>query len=685
MQLFADYLQPVTYWLQAHPHWALLFTFLVAFTESLAVIGSIIPGSVTMTAVGILAGSGILRIDLTLLMATLGAIAGDSFSYMLGNIFRESLTNIWPFSRYPNWLTYGKDYFQRHGGKSVLIGRFVGPIRAVIPVIAGMMRMNHWRFFLANFVSAILWALLYVMPGVFIGLASSELSAESATRLFILVLVLLGGIWLLGVIMKWLVIRLNHFLRISSNQIWTRSKAHPYWSRFFNAITPPNEPDNYQTASLCLIFVFSLLLFLVLTIMVITHSGLEHVNQPIHLFLQSLRTQAFDVFFLIFHSLYNSYSLLAIAFTLLLYFIFLKDMRRAYIWSSLNISTFILVYLLKLIVKSPHPDGLLNVMGGYSYPAGGLTLLNAQIIFIAFNMTSSFRLRWKHIINVLLGVLLTLPAMAALYLGDNWLSDVLGAFFLGEAITVLHWLFYRKQGSNLVKPQHLLGLSLFLLFSSSFAFLFLNFEQITRNHQPYLVQYLLTDESWWNQSKPYLPVYRRNRIGKPITLFNLQYAGSLNHFEQALSAYGWKKQEETVFSLLLKRLNANQTHQQSPLLAQLYANRKPALIMTFQPKDNQNVLILRMWRSNYHLKNLRHPLWLGSVHENTEAKYAAQKKSDSKATHPPLFYISSALNKLFRQRQLPLKIHNPVRLTLEVAPELLLVEEEFPLPSKGVY
>lgn len=148
MHLFTDYIQPLTIWLHNHPQWALLITFIVALAESLAIVGSIIPGSVTMTAIGILAGSGVMRIDLTLIAAALGAIAGDGASYLLGYVFSDRLTNIWPFSRYPSWLSYGKDYFARHGGKSVVIGRFVGPLRSIIPVIAGMMHMNHWRFLL---------------------------------------------------------------------------------------------------------------------------------------------------------------------------------------------------------------------------------------------------------------------------------------------------------------------------------------------------------------------------------------------------------------------------------------------------------------------------------------------------------------------------------------------------------
>ncbi|WP_131739679.1 DedA family protein [Legionella adelaidensis] len=202
--MFAEYLQPLTLWIQANPKWALLFTFLVSLSESLAIIGSIIPGSVTMTAIGILAGSGIMRIDMTIIAAILGAIAGDSASYTLGYVFRNRLVNIWPFSKYPNWLKLGKDYFAKHGGKSVLIGRFIGPLRSIIPVIAGMMHMNRWHFLFANVISAIGWAILYVLPGILIGVASSELSPESASRLFMIVIILLIIIWVLGIAIKWI-------------------------------------------------------------------------------------------------------------------------------------------------------------------------------------------------------------------------------------------------------------------------------------------------------------------------------------------------------------------------------------------------------------------------------------------------------------------------------------------------
>ena len=264
MHFLNDYIQPLISWLHNNPHWALLITFLISFSESLAVIGSIVPGSVTMTAIGILAGSGVIRVDMTLLAATLGAIAGDSASYFLGYYYSEQLTRMWPFRKYPHWLEQGQSYFARHGGKSVLIGRFIGPLRAMIPVIAGMMHMSQWRFLLANIISGIGWSLVYVTPGILIGAASSELSPEIAGRLFVYALIFIFLLWLFIQIIKWLLIRLNKLLSTNLHEFWLWSKKHPNLSKLFLSLTPPDEENHYPTAALVIGFLlgFSMLLLL---------------------------------------------------------------------------------------------------------------------------------------------------------------------------------------------------------------------------------------------------------------------------------------------------------------------------------------------------------------------------------------------------------------------------------------
>ena len=95
----------------------------------------------------------------------LGAVLGDSVSYWIGRRFGGGIAQIWPFSRNPELLPSGIQFFQRHGGTSVFIGRFFGPIRAVIPLAAGMMRMPRGRFWVANITSALVWAPMLLLVG----------------------------------------------------------------------------------------------------------------------------------------------------------------------------------------------------------------------------------------------------------------------------------------------------------------------------------------------------------------------------------------------------------------------------------------------------------------------------------------------------------------------------------------
>lgn len=166
----ADTYQGVQDWIILNPHWAGSVVFLISMCESLAVIGLFIPGIIAMGIIGGLVSAGILEIVPTLIWAILGAIAGDSISYYIGRRFKHHLPFYWPFRRFPQWLERGKKFFIDHGGKSIVIGRFVGPVRPFIPVVAGMMSMRPRDFLIANVFSAIIWAPIYMLPGFGISL-----------------------------------------------------------------------------------------------------------------------------------------------------------------------------------------------------------------------------------------------------------------------------------------------------------------------------------------------------------------------------------------------------------------------------------------------------------------------------------------------------------------------------------
>lgn len=158
-------------WLSAHSQWLGLAIFLIALVESLAIAGLLVPGVVLMLAATAMAGSGDLSVSAALAWAFAGAVIGDLLSFALGRVFHQDIRRLSLFRRHPQWIDRGERFFRHYGVLSILIGRFVGPIRPIIPMVAGMFDMPVWRFVLVNLLSALAWAPAYVLPGFYAGRA----------------------------------------------------------------------------------------------------------------------------------------------------------------------------------------------------------------------------------------------------------------------------------------------------------------------------------------------------------------------------------------------------------------------------------------------------------------------------------------------------------------------------------
>ena len=162
-------------------------------------VGIFVPGVVLLFGVTAVAGSGVLGLWTTLSVGFVGAVLGDALSYWVGRYLHEDVRSLGPFARHPQWIDNGERFFERHGGKSIFLGRFVGPIRPFIPMIAGMLDMSWRRFLFINLFSAVVWAPAYLLPGYLLG-ASLRLEPDAMTRL----LQLAGGALLGGWMALWL-------------------------------------------------------------------------------------------------------------------------------------------------------------------------------------------------------------------------------------------------------------------------------------------------------------------------------------------------------------------------------------------------------------------------------------------------------------------------------------------------
>jgi len=115
--------------LSGHPAWALTVVLLAAFFESIAFIGTFVPGSTAMFVAGALVGTGSLNLGWVFACAIAGAVAGDAASYGFGSSHKETIAKLWPFRTHPGMLTAGQRYFEAHGAKSVIFARFIAPLR----------------------------------------------------------------------------------------------------------------------------------------------------------------------------------------------------------------------------------------------------------------------------------------------------------------------------------------------------------------------------------------------------------------------------------------------------------------------------------------------------------------------------------------------------------------------------
>lgn len=167
-------------WLIANPGWVIACIGAVSFIESFALLGIVVPGIVILGAASFAAGTVDLSIAGCLAAAFAGAVSGDGVSYLLGRIFHGDIKRAWPFRKHPTWIANGEEFFARHGAWGVALGRFVGPIRPVIPLVAGILSMPARRFFLINVVSGMAWAPLYVLPGFMLGAAIESKGASPA-------------------------------------------------------------------------------------------------------------------------------------------------------------------------------------------------------------------------------------------------------------------------------------------------------------------------------------------------------------------------------------------------------------------------------------------------------------------------------------------------------------------------
>jgi membrane-associated protein len=150
--------------------WVYVIVFLVVFCETGLVVTPILPGDSLLFALGTFAALGSLNIEVLLILLCIAAIAGDTVNYTIGHYIGPKVFH-YEDSRFfkKEYLVKTHQFYEKHGGKTIVIARFMPIIRTFAPFVAGVGAMSYPKFILYNISGGIAWVCIFLLGGYFFG------------------------------------------------------------------------------------------------------------------------------------------------------------------------------------------------------------------------------------------------------------------------------------------------------------------------------------------------------------------------------------------------------------------------------------------------------------------------------------------------------------------------------------
>jgi membrane protein DedA with SNARE-associated domain/membrane-associated phospholipid phosphatase len=604
-------------WVSVHPHLTGFLVGVIACSEALAFIGLLVPGAALMLAAGALVGAGLVDFWSIFTWAVAGAVLGDGISYWIGHHYREKLRTIRFLRRHPQWLTRGTEFFQHHGGKSVLLARFVGPVRPVIPVVAGMLGMSPLRFYLNNVFSALAWAPTHLLAGMVVG-ASLMLAGQVATRLAIVLVALVLAVWiivwLVHISYRYLQPRAINWFVLAANSNWIA--VHPRLKWLVTDLFDPERPPARALVIWLGLLIASMWLFLGVVEDVLNQDPLVYAGQAIFHFLQQLRTPLGDAIMIGITELGDVAVSLPLSVGVLFFLLWRRRWRDSLYWLGALGFGLIAVTIIKLILKVPRPVSLYSGSDLYSFPSGHATMSTVIYGLLAVYIASSIGSRWRWLVYALAVLLVTAIAFSRLYLGAHWLADVTAGLSLGTVGVALISIARERHRSEDNAGIGLLMVSLFVFTGAAVWHVSSQFDTDLKRYAIRHPSIVISASDWRTQACRKLPIWRVDLHGEREQPLNVQWAGDLNSIRQVLLAHGWRQPLMLTTRSALSWLLPKPTLRQLPILPQLHDGQAESIVFVHQSdqvNQQDTQLILRLWPTVLRLKGNDLPLWNGTV------------------------------------------------------------------------
>ncbi|MCX4174769.1 MULTISPECIES: bifunctional DedA family/phosphatase PAP2 family protein [Paraburkholderia] len=608
----------------AHPWLVLAVVFGVACAESLAVVGTFIPAGIVMFTAGTLIGAGALNGWVTLAVGALGAVAGDGISFELGHRYHREVRAWWVAKGHEAVWELGERFVQRHGGKSIVLARFVAPVRAIVPLVVGTAHMPRRRFYPINIASALAWSPAHIGPGIVFG-ASAQLAEAVSGRLAAMLLLLAALLWLVVRLTRLALQRGVPLVR-SASQLAVRrlSRRYPRLASRLSDIAGPDGIEAQTLLVLAALFIGSVWLFLGILQDVFANDPLVHADTLIYTFLQTLRTAPTD-------------------------YVMAGVMELGALWVGLVVAAAVLIWL--IVRRSWHAAGYwilaVGIAGvlspviepGYDYarpftwqagaahtplPSGNVTFNLLVYGFLAWLLVSRQAPLWRSAVITVVAIWVALTGFARLYLGENWLADVLGGWSLGLAwFAVLAGAYTYQRVRDDVHPKALAFIvgAVLAIFGP-----WTNPEHLQSDlarYSPARHETVLTLSHWVDEGWRVLPGRRIELSGDEEEYLPLQWAADSSAIVHRLESAGWQAATAWSARSALLWLSPKTPVAALPVLQKLSEGKSAELVFVkFDPRRPMNRLVLRLWRSRYRLAIgtgadgvTDGPIWYGALYQ----------------------------------------------------------------------
>ncbi len=413
-------------WLNAHAELIIVVIALTSFVESLALVGIVVPGIALLFAAGSAAGSTEIPLLWVLSAAFLGSVAGDGLSFLLGYHYHEWIRRVPPFKTHPQWISRGEDFFHKYGMMGIVLGRFVGPLRPVMPLVAGALQMRPVYFFTINILSALAWAPFYLMPGYLVGASLNNDNALSGRHVVFLLSLLFSG-WIIAQLLWWA--HQNIYLRRNKLQL---------------ALT---------------VALLGGSLFVLLS-QLMQFPPLILINQQFALWALSLRHPWLDPFFIGLTQLGYFAPMTVWA---VLVAIALGLQRNYYCLALWSVSVTISGLALRGFKETfawERPQLIQQLPESYAYPSGHTVSILVFFGSLAILLLPGIPSRRQKAFLSGIGITVALMAGSRLYLTVHWLTDILGGLLLGGALLAVLYTMVLKKPFRIVKPKPVIAASI---------------------------------------------------------------------------------------------------------------------------------------------------------------------------------------------------------------------------------